>query len=157
MRSEGWKSICCLSKATPARPYACRFSSLRRWIKPSVGPLLHARVSPACTADSSLCRLRDLQFRLSILLHFFQPPPQPISLAMTQHMPTGLHLACRASQRLVGLDQPRPQDAERSCIFDGSTLAGSFNTRACPRTRVQTPSLSRKREAMKNALKPDCC
>src|SRR5207253_9622863 len=55
-RSEGWKSIRCLSKATPARPYACRFSSLRRWIKPSVGPLLHARVSPACTADSSLCR-----------------------------------------------------------------------------------------------------
>src|SRR5205085_9204206 len=25
-RSEGWKSIRCLSKATPARPYACRFS-----------------------------------------------------------------------------------------------------------------------------------
>src|SRR6266516_3631943 len=84
-----------------------------------------------------------LQFRLAMLLHFFQPPPQPISLALTQHMTKGLHLACRASQRLVGLDQPRPQDAERSCIFDGSTLAGSFNTRACPRTRVQTSSLSR--------------
>jgi hypothetical protein len=98
-----------------------------------------------------------LQFRLAILLHFFQPPPQPISLALTQQMTKGLHLACRASQRLVGLDQPRPQDTERSCMFDGSTLAGSFNTRACPRTRVQTSSLSRKREAMKNALKPDCC
>src|SRR6266516_3111187 len=84
-----------------------------------------------------------LQFRLAMLLHFFQPPPQPISLALTQHMTKGLHLACRASQRLVGLDQPRPQDAERSCIFDGSTLAGSFNTRACPRTRVQPSSLSR--------------
>src|SRR5256885_7444478 len=59
-----------------------------------------------------------LQFRLAMLLHFFQPPPQPISLALTQHMTKGLHLACRASQRLVGLDQPRPQDAERSCIFD---------------------------------------
>src|SRR6266699_1285430 len=56
--SEGWKSIRCVSKATPARPYACRFSSVRRWRKPSVGPLLHARVSPACTADSSLCRWR---------------------------------------------------------------------------------------------------
>jgi hypothetical protein len=78
-----------------------------------------------------------------MLLHFFQPPPQPISLALTQHMTKGLHLACRASQRLVGLDQPRPQDAERSCIFDGSTEACSFNTRACPRTRVQTSSLSR--------------
>jgi hypothetical protein len=40
-----------------------------------------------------------------MLLHFFQPPPQPISLALTQHMTKGLHLACRASQRLVGLDQ----------------------------------------------------
>src|SRR5712691_10161935 len=58
IRSEGWKSIRCLSKATPARPSACRFSSVRRWRKPSVGPLLHARVSPACTADSSLCRWR---------------------------------------------------------------------------------------------------
>src|SRR6266566_5191117 len=26
----------------------------------------------------------------------------------------GLQLACRASQRLVGLDQPRPQDAQRA-------------------------------------------
>src|SRR6266852_9281187 len=26
------------------------------------------------------------QFRLAMLLHFFQPPPQPISLALTQHM-----------------------------------------------------------------------
>src|SRR5207248_3324745 len=51
--SEGWKSIRSLSKATPARPDACRFSSLRRWRKPSVGPVLHARVSPAWTADSS--------------------------------------------------------------------------------------------------------
>src|SRR5947209_3727764 len=59
-----------------------------------------------------------LQFRLAMLLHFFQPPPQPISLALTQQMTKGLHLACRASQRFVGLDQPRPQDAERSCIFD---------------------------------------
>src|SRR6266567_3202381 len=58
-----------------------------------------------------------------MLLHFFQPHPQPISLALTQQMTKGLHLACRASQRLVGLDQPRPQDAERSCIFDGSTDA----------------------------------
>src|SRR5436305_12967199 len=74
--------------------------------------------------------------------------PQPISLALTQHMTKGLHLACRASQRLVGLDQPHPQDAERSCMFDGSTEACSFNTRACLRTRVQTSSLSRKREAM---------
>ena len=55
-----------------------------------------------------------LQFRLAMLLHFFQPPPQPISLALTQHMTKGLHLACRASQRLVGLDQPRPQDAQRA-------------------------------------------
>jgi len=66
---------------------------------------------------------KGLQFRLAMLLHFFQPPPQPISLALTQHMTKGLHLACRASQRLVGLDQPRPQDAERSCMFDGSTDA----------------------------------
>src|SRR3989442_9404475 len=55
-----------------------------------------------------------LQFRLAMLLHFFQPPPQPISFALTQHMTKGLHLACRASQRLVGLDQPRPQDAQRA-------------------------------------------
>src|SRR5438270_633409 len=68
-----------------------------------------------------LCYIRGpegLLIRLAMLLHFFQPPPQPISLALTQQMTKGLHLACRASQRLVGLDQPRPQDAERSCIFD---------------------------------------
>ena len=69
-------------------------------------PCLYGRllfVQSACTC---------LQFRLAMLLHFFQPPPQPISLALTQQMTKGLHLACRASQRLVGLDQPRPQDAK---------------------------------------------
>ena len=75
-------------------------------------PCLYGRL--LCVQMACTC----LQFRLAMLLHFFQPPPQPISLALTQHMTKGLHLACRASQRLVGLDQPRPQDAERSCIFD---------------------------------------
>jgi hypothetical protein len=55
-----------------------------------------------------------LQFRLALQLHFFQPPPQPISLALTQHMTNGLRAACRGSQRLVGLDQPRPQNAQRA-------------------------------------------
>jgi hypothetical protein len=80
-------------------------------------PCLYGRL--LCVQSACTC----LQFRLAMLLHFFQPPPQPISLALTQQMTKGLHLACRASQRLVGLDQPRPQDAERSGIFDGSTDA----------------------------------
>src|SRR5436309_11709335 len=66
-----------------------------------------------------------------------------------------LGLPCEPATRRLG--SAAPTGCETCGMFDGSTLAGSFNTRACPRTRVQTSSLSRKREAMKHALKPDCC
>ena len=35
-------------------------------------------------------------------------------------MTKGLHLACRGSQRLVGLDQPRLQDAQRAVFSIGA-------------------------------------
>src|SRR5256714_5635771 len=100
MRSEGCKSIRCVSKATPARPYACRAEQCEamekafRWpVAPRQSePCLYGRllfVQSACTC---------LQFRLAMLLHFFQPPPQPISLALTQHMTKGLHIY---GQRLI--------------------------------------------------------
>ena len=78
-------------------------------------------VQSACTC---------LQFRLALLLHFFQPPPQPLSLALTQQMTKGLHLACRASQRLVGLDQPHPQDAKPAvCSMEAPWQARSTRAR----------------------------
>jgi len=114
-------------------------------------PCLYGRllfVQMACTC---------LQFRLAMLLHFFQPPPQPISLALTQHMTKGFHVPCRASQRLVGWDQPHPQDA-KPAVFSMEAPWQARSTLALVHGQgFRQLLLLAHREAMKHALKPDCC
>lgn len=78
-----------------------------------------------------------LQFRLAMLLYFFQPPPQPISLALTQHMTKGLHLACRAQlyfrlKHLGGLVQHSRLSTDKGS--DSFSFSKKRSDEACSQT-----------------------
>src|SRR5215469_10680379 len=73
-RSEGWKSLRCVSKATPARPYACRCAGARHVLPSYETITLPLTIEPLPLSRSVLrTGKRVLASSLVILRQLFQP------------------------------------------------------------------------------------